>query len=122
MEKDDEEYLLAGPIVSGLQVASEVPNTGSISASLNEWEELRGIREVPLSDFDAAPSDLFYDKRDLLRVKKLAETIRESGWISPLIVVIDDEGPYILEGAHRLGALYTLGVPTFPALVVQDES
>jgi hypothetical protein len=38
-----------------------------------------------------------------------------------LIVAIDKQGPYILEGSTRIDALYNLGVKTFPALVVYDK-
>lgn len=39
----------------------------------------------------------------------------------PLIVAVDDKGPYILEGGHRFVALGLLQIPTFPALVVIDQ-
>ncbi|HUS48953.1 MAG TPA: hypothetical protein VMZ91_02210, partial [Candidatus Paceibacterota bacterium] len=45
---------------------------------------------------------------------------KESNWISPLIVVIDSEGPYILEGGHRYVALRELGFQSFPAVIVID--
>jgi len=45
----------------------------------------------------------------------------EEGITSPLIVVIDSDGPYILEGATRIDAIYNLGIKTFPALVVIDK-
>jgi ParB-like chromosome segregation protein Spo0J len=53
-------------------------------------------------------------------VKKLAEEIKETNEINPLIVVIDNEGLYVLEGGHRLAALHLLGKKTLPALVVRD--
>jgi hypothetical protein len=100
-----------------------IPNTDSISASLgDDYEVLSGIRELPLSDFDSSPNDLFYSSNDFKHTKLLAERIRETNQIKPLIVVIDKEGPYILEGAHRLGALHLLGAKTFPAMVVIDHN
>ena len=116
-------YPIAGPIVDGLTVRDGVPNIGSISASFTDYEVLSGIREVPLSDFSGAET-FFYDANDKRRSEGLAGKIAESGEIAPLIVAIDKEGPYILEGAHRFVALSKLGKKTFPALVVidQDES
>jgi hypothetical protein len=115
-------YKLAGSEVSGLKVREQVPNTNSISATFTNYEVLPGIREFLMSDFEAKPTDLFYSKSDLDRVRNLAEQIKLSKEINPLIVAVDKEGPpYILEGGHRLGALYLLGVNSFPALVVIDK-
>lgn len=96
-----------------------VPNRGSIEATLSEWEELPGIREVPMGEF-GGPRTVFYAADDFAKSKKLAEKIRKSGKVSPLIIVVDEEGPYILEGAHRYVALYELGARSFPAVVVRD--
>jgi hypothetical protein len=101
----------AGDTVSGLTVRKDVPNASSINASLDDWVD-HGIREVPMDLFTWDPGE-----------QVLADKIRESGEISPLIVVVDghpDGIAYILEGAHRLDALQTLGVKSLPALVVED--
>ena len=81
---------------------------------------MSGIRELPFSDFGDARS-VFYAADDFSRSEGLAEAILESGWIDPLIIAIDANGPYILEGAHRFVALLLLKKVTFPALVVIDE-
>jgi hypothetical protein len=119
-ESDNGEFPKAPSIVSGLEVRKEVPNTDSIPASLTDYKVLPGIREVPMNLFNAKPTDLFYAKNDIEWSKELAEKIKESKEINPLIVVIDKEGPYILEGGHRMAALYLLGAKTFPAMVVMD--
>ncbi len=118
----DSLYPRAGAVVSGLTVAPGlVPNTESISAGFYEWHELPGLREVPMSEFGSAkPHDNFYAANDIQRSRSLAEEIRNSGYITPLIVAIDNEGPYILEGGHRFVALGELGVASLPALVVVD--
>ena len=113
-------YPVAGGSVDGRTVLSDVPNTSSISSSFGDWEELPGIREVPMSDF-GGPRSVFYAADDFRRSRELALQIRESGEISPLIIAIDDDGPYILEGAHRFVALHELGAEAFPALVVIDR-
>ena len=107
--------------LGGLEVKASIPNKGSIESSLDDYEII-GLRSIPISYFKAKPSDLFYAKNDFDRVSNLAEAISGNGYISPLIVVFDFEGPYILEGAHRLAALYTLGVKEIPALVVLDTT
>jgi hypothetical protein len=53
-------------------------------------------------------------------IEQLTDKIRVSKQISPLIVVIDKEGPYILEGSHRIDALKRLDAKSFPALIVID--
>lgn len=113
------EYPPAGDMVSGLRVTDDVPNTGSISASMTEYEILDGIREVPMSHFPGRKA-----RSDRRGSSDLAKEIEENGWIDPLIVAIEadavEKGPYILEGAHRLDALAELGKESFPALVVLD--
>ena len=115
----DVSYPVAQGEVSGLVVRSEIHNIDSISATLNEWETLPRVREVPMAHFPGVDGR-HYAAWGNRRIKDLTEQIKESGEISPLIVVVDAEGPYILEGATRIEALYRLGVPTFPALVVRD--
>lgn len=116
------QYPKARDVVDGLAVRDEVPNMDSIGATFYEYTVLDGIRAVPMSDFDSAPHDMFYAPDDIRRSEALAEAIHESGEIAPLIVVLDEEDmPYILEGAHRLAALHILDVVEFPALVVIDE-
>jgi len=120
-------YPLAGASVDGLTVLKDIPSTSSISSSFNtgEYTVLKGIRAVPMVDFQTEPKKLFYAADDLQRTNRLAEEIRYSQEIKPLIIVSGEkEGPYILEGAHRLGALHILGKKHFPALVVdvsEDE-
>ena len=115
----DSLYPRASSSVSGLSVNPSVPNMSSISSSLVEYVVLPGIRSVPVSAIPAhSPRELFYAQDDLARVKKLASEISSSKSIKPLIVVVDQQGPYILEGAHRLGALHSLGISHFPAVVV----
>ena len=116
-------YAKAGQSVDGLSVGTTVKNTGSISASFDEgaYRELPGIREVPLANFQSSPRDMFYAKNDLDRVQSLAEQIRHSGRIDPLIVAVDEQGPYVLEGGHRLAALHMLGKKSFPAVVIEES-
>jgi len=116
-------YPLAGPLVSGLRVSDDIDNMSSIGASFMQYEILDDIREVPMSDFGSpAPHDNFYARNDINRCQALAEEIRNSGEIMPLIVVVDDKpGPYILEGGHRFVAIHLLGIQSFPALIVVDK-
>lgn len=110
-------YRMAGKVVDGLTVRSQVPNMDSIAATLNDYEVLPGIREVPMSAFDAPNT---YSADDQRRVRELAQRIESSGEINPLIVVEDAEGLYVLEGGHRLAALDRLGKKSLPAVVVLD--
>ena len=115
-------YKLAKDIVDGRIVRDGIPNMDSVSSSLGNYEILRGVREVPLSAFTqmGPGSPSYYSTSEMNRTKHLAEMIRESKEIDPLIVVEDVEGPYILEGGHRFDALRELKAKAFPALVVLD--
>jgi hypothetical protein len=104
---------VSGSKVSGMKVRDSVPNTSSIGASLDDHETLPGIREFPMSELPAPPEIN-------ARTKNLAAQIKQSGEINPLIVAIDKDGPYILEGAHRFDALKINGAKSFPAMVVHD--
>jgi hypothetical protein len=111
----------AGGAVDGRAVrGGEVPNVGSVDASMENSTVLKGVREVPMSAFGPGQPE-FYSKGEMERTTSLAEEIRESGEVTPLIVAYDDEGPYVLEGSHRFDALNMLGVRSFPALVALDE-
>lgn len=124
VEGDDDqipsEFPLAGDQVDNLEVLDDVPNMGSISATLDDYKILQGIREVPISGFETDIRKNFYSKSDHDRVRHLSNQIKDSHQIKPLIVVKDREGLYVLEGGHRLVALAMIGVKTIPALVVLD--
>ena len=117
-EKWNLKYPKAGSVVSGLTVSGDVDNTDSIGASLENYYIYEGIRECQMSDFGKGGYANVNENR---RSERLAEEIKISRQISPLIVVIDSEGPYILEGGHRVDALELLGVQSFPALLVLDR-
>jgi len=110
-------YPRADMTVSGLTVSDDIPNTDSIGASLNDWETLPGIREIPVAEF-GGPDSVFYAADDNQRGRELAEEIKASGEVKPLIIAVEDGEPWILEGLHRYMALGLIGVETFPALVV----
>ena len=113
-------YPKAESTVDGLTVRSDIPNQSSISASFNDYEIFPGIREIPMSEF-GGPKSVFYATNDFQKSKELSKQIEKSGEINPLIIAIDKEGPYILEGAHRYVALHYLNKQSLPALVVIDQ-
>jgi len=112
------DYPLAPAEVDGRTVLQDVHNTSSIEASVPNAEVLPGIRELPMSDFELTGTH--YSEEGSRRITELAERIQDSMEISPLIVVLEAQGPYILEGATRSDALYRLSAKSFPALVVVD--
>ena len=114
-----ERFPPATPTVGGLRVTENIPNLESISASLgSDYEELPGVRIVQMKEFTESKP---YSKSERERVEDLASAIQENQYIDPLIVAIDEEGPYILEGGHRMDALSKLGVQEFPAIIVLEE-
>jgi GGDEF domain-containing protein len=111
----------AGSEIDGLTVSDEsIPNMDSISASLYNYEILEGVRSVDMSEFDTS-KPTFYSTTQSDQVSALSEEIKNNKKITPLIVVYDSKGPYILEGGHRFDALKLLGKKSFPALVVVDK-
>ena len=114
-------YPKADKVVDGLSVGKEVKNMSSIPASFEKYEVEKGIKSVPMSDFPASnPYQMFRSSDDIKRVQELAEQIKTNKRIDPLIVAVDKEGSYVLEGGHRLGALNLLGIKNFPAVIVRD--
>jgi hypothetical protein len=114
----DLKYPQANGKSGNLFVRNEIPNTSSISASVGDHYTLRGIRNVPISEFSLTGKS--YSVEDNKQIEYLEDKIRESGEINTLIVVIDKDGPYILEGSHRSDALYNIGSQFIPALVIID--
>jgi len=113
----EQKYPRSGATVDGRLVRTDVPNLSSIGASFSNYEQLPGLREVPMHYFPEASEKI---KPGEPRIDRLADQMRASGQISPLIVAVDNEGPYILEGAHRFDALRLLKAKSFPASVVLD--
>jgi hypothetical protein len=73
-----------------------------------------------MADF-GGPRSVFYATDDFERSERLARTIAVTEEINPLIVGVDAEGPFIIEGAHRFVALCYLKKKEFPAIVVVEE-
>ena len=113
------DFPVAGNKVDGRTVRGEIPNTSSISSSLVDYTVLKGIREVLMSNFELTGKH--YSVEGDNRISSLANQIDTSREINPLIVVIDPDGPYILEGATRADALKRLEAKSFPAMVVIDN-
>jgi hypothetical protein len=122
-ERADQAYpRISGTTWKRMDLMELGSSVNSISASLGEdYEELPGFRELPYSDF-GDPNTMFYSANDWKRAEILAEKIRLNRKIEPLIIAIDSEGPYILEGGHRFVALSRLGFQSFPALVIIEYS
>lgn len=107
-------------LVNGLRVTANVDNMNSIASSLTQYEILPGIRRVKMEELGNIPYTHSYSVERTNHVKELAEKIKKSNRISPLIVVIAKNNMYILEGSHRIDALDLLQIKEFPALIVVD--
>jgi hypothetical protein len=116
----DSKYPRASGSVGGLMVDSgAIPNTSSIGSTFNKYNVLNGIREIPMSEF-GGPRSVFYASNDFRSSENLSREIQMTKKITPLIIAVDKNGPYILEGAHRYVALHMLNIQSLPALVVVD--
>jgi hypothetical protein len=104
-----------------MSVRKEIPNVSSIGASLDDYYSLKNIRVVSFNQFSDLPTLTFHSVSEQARTENLARQINESSEINPLIVVVDGEGLYVLEGAHRFDALRLLKKESFPALVVISQ-
>lgn len=111
-----------GDKVDGRTVLDGVPNMSSIGASLDEYTIVEGIKEIPLSAFDNEYVSSIKAENLDKRTKELAAAIKKSKQITPLIVVADSKGFYVLEGGHRFDALIASKAKSLPAVVVIDES
>jgi hypothetical protein len=118
LEELDKKYPLAGSIVDGREVLKDIHNITSIGSSLENYKILKGIREVPMTDFQV--TGRHYSVEGDKKIEQLSQAILQSNKISPLIVVVDSEGPYVLEGSTRIDALKRIKAKSFPALVVLD--
>lgn len=107
-------------LVDGRRPTNNVDNMSSIAASLYNYQIMPGIRRVQMSELGNTPYTHSYSVERTNTVKNLAEKIKKSNWISPLIIVINKKGPYVSEGSHRIDALDLLGAKEFPALIVID--
>lgn len=115
-----ERYPRASEEVAGYRVGENTPNMLSLHGM--EGDLLPGVREFSFSEFgDIGRESSFVNVKDTQKTESLAEAIRASKRIDPLIVAIDEEGPYIIEGAHRFDALRKLGVDRFPARVFMES-
>ena len=120
------EFPKAGDEVSGFTVGDEIPNRSSISASLDDFEVQQGVREIPLTHLTHLNQRGYVSADDLSKSEHLAEFLKQSKRIDPLIVVDDAQGfPTVLEGGHRLEALRLLRnqgeeIGNVPALLVRE--
>jgi hypothetical protein len=106
-----------GEQVGGYHVGDKIKNYGSYASSgIDDIEQ--GIHRVPMSAFEVThPNKLFYAKNDIDHVHRLAEQIKQNKYMDPLLVAMDEKGPYVLEGGHRLGAAHLLGMNEIPAMI-----
>ena len=118
IKRFDEMYPKAKPIVDGRIVLPNVDNLSSIKASLTDYYILKDIREFPIHGF--AGKNSYYSPQEQKRVELLMQQIQSSNSISPVIIVEEKNGPYVLEGGHRIAALVELKAISIPALIVLD--
>ncbi len=78
----------------GRYVRDRIPNTTSIVSSFSKYEMLPGIRDVPMSAMDQEYISGVANRSLDERAAKLQSDIAESGEINPLIVAVDDTGPF----------------------------
>jgi disulfide oxidoreductase YuzD len=110
-----------GDEVAGLTVREDVPNMSSIGATIENYEILQGIRKVPRKAFDEQYLSSLNPAKLDKRTTDLSEQIKQSKEINPLIVAVDNQGAYIIEGGHRFDALMTQKRESVPAVVVIDK-
>ena len=118
VQRFDKLYPKAGNMVDGRRVLSNIDNQSSISASLEDYYILPGVRDFPIYDFSGKAG--YYSVSDHKRVDVLMQQIERSRSISPIIIAEEKNGPYIIEGGHRMAALVELKAVSIPALIVID--
>ncbi len=123
LKKYDEQFpIIIDDEIEGLTIRNRIPNMSSIEASFNDYEILNGIRKVSFStsfpEYTKNPKSYSHTEEE--RIINLAQEIVDNKEINPLIIAIDEQGPYVLEGGHRFDALRKLGIDSFPAIIVLD--
>lgn len=79
------------------------------------------VQEVPLDQVSLQGEKLYETPEEQARVAALAEEIKASGEIEPLLVAQKADGTrYVAEGNHRARALQALGHTSVPAIVVTE--
>jgi len=117
-EELDQFYPKINGYSDGRIIREDIPNMSSIASSLNDYIIIPGIRNIPLSEFSLSGTS--YSMQEINRINLLSQQIKQSNEINPLIVVMDEQGLYILEGGHRAEALYLLKANYLPAKLILD--
>jgi len=129
-------YPPAGKAVDGLRVINKIeipdsdPSWPVYLAKLDIffYAVMEGFRKVPVKDFPNTPKQLMMTKDGVRAAHFVAHQIQSSRSISPLLVIVDSDGPYLLGGTMPFDdevvcvALKMLGVRHFPAMVVLDDN
>ncbi len=115
-EEYNKKYPVAGSVVDGREVIDNVDNMSSIAATFYRYLILDDIREVDFAELYENGTKIDRNPRSIA----LAEEIKQSGKIMPLIIGVDRTGPFVVEGSHRYDALAMLGAKSIPAIVVLD--
>lgn len=91
-----------------------IPNRSSAYGHYEHYTIGRSVENVPLSE-------LISTYARPARVRELAELIRQSGKVDPIIVGVSLDGTTeVIEGQHRVAALKQLGAQKVPALIVRE--
>lgn len=109
-------YPVAISPLDGYVIREKIPNMPSIDATLDYYHTLSKVRAFPTEGFSG--SEYYKIIGGVQRVKDLAQEIQNNKEINPIIVVEEKDGPYVLEGGHRMSAFVDLGIPHIPALIV----
>lgn len=107
----------------GYKISKAIPEKDEQEESFREVADnvkSLGVREVGLSLFESAASLKGVSKEHLTRIKTVADKIKKTNTINPLVAVYDGKRLYTLDGDHRLKAMVMLGAKTVPAYVLHD--
>jgi len=89
--------------------------TETSSAKSTAPDKIASYRDVPIASISVGAR---LRKRNPVKVKMLAESIKSQGLLEPIGVIDNCDGTYELDfGDHRLAAVLALGWTTVPALV-----
>lgn len=85
-------------------------------ANFNDYELAPGIRSMSLEGIDLSGYD---NAKDTARIERLADELKASGEIEPLIAGVEAEGHiWLIEGQHRARALKRRGYKRVPVKVI----
>jgi ParB family chromosome partitioning protein len=92
-----------------------------LSALLGEEKSVEGLQDIPINRIDPNPSQTrFYFDKD--KLEELATSLKEVGFIEPIVVSLRGDRYELIAGERRFRAAGMAGFKTIPAIIKNVSS